>query len=239
MGKIAQLLRMGMMMTQTIGTCPVCDGRGESISEEFLCKKCKGKKIVEEEKEFEIDIEKGMPEGHRFKFEGESDEVPGVEAGDLIVELEIRPEKLFKRRGADLSMEKEITLFESINGFSFNLEHLNGKVIEIQSPLHRTIKNDEILKVPEFGMPFFHHPFKYGNLLIMFHVKIPEALPKNLICSLKSFIPNISKYEGESFSKMKVHKLREFLDSDKFLKEEPKEEDEEEEQRGGVQCASQ
>jgi len=66
---------MGFMITQSQSKCDECNGRGETIDEKFKCKVCKGKRIVEEEKAFTLEIEKGTPQGHRFVFSGESDEI--------------------------------------------------------------------------------------------------------------------------------------------------------------------
>ena len=71
-GRVARLVRMGFMTSQTIGPCEECRGRGKIIKDK--CKKCNGKMVVEEEKVLELDIAKGTPEGHRFVFKGDADE---------------------------------------------------------------------------------------------------------------------------------------------------------------------
>jgi DnaJ family protein A protein 2 len=40
-------------------------------------------------------------------------------AGDLHVRIKIEPHKIFTRKGADLFMEKKITLLEALVGCSF------------------------------------------------------------------------------------------------------------------------
>lgn len=47
--------------------------------------------------------------------------MPGVMAGDLHVRIRVKPHKLFKRKGADLFMDKEITLLEALTGFNFEI----------------------------------------------------------------------------------------------------------------------
>jgi len=37
------------------------------------------------------------------------------------------PHQLFKRKGADLLIEKEISLLEALTGVDFVLKHLDGK----------------------------------------------------------------------------------------------------------------
>jgi len=71
-GRVAKLIRMGFMTTQTVTACDECKGRGKVIKDK--CKVCKGKCVVEDVKVIEIDLEKGTPEGHRYTFAGEADE---------------------------------------------------------------------------------------------------------------------------------------------------------------------
>lgn len=71
-GRVAKVVKMGFMISQTISACEECGGRGKTIKDK--CKKCHGKTVVEEAKTLELDIDKGTPEGHRFVFNGESDE---------------------------------------------------------------------------------------------------------------------------------------------------------------------
>ena len=76
-GRVAKVVQMGFMVSQTISACDECRGRGKVIKDK--CPKCKGKAIVEDVKVLEITVDKGTPEGHRFVFSGEADEyVPTI-----------------------------------------------------------------------------------------------------------------------------------------------------------------
>ena len=48
-------------------------------------------------------------------------------AGDIYARIMIEKHKVFERKGADLVIEKKITLLEALTGFSFELEHLDGQ----------------------------------------------------------------------------------------------------------------
>ena len=50
-------------------------------------------------------MDKGSPNGEQYSIHGEGNEVPDIEAGDVIVVIKEKPHKVFKRRGADLIME--------------------------------------------------------------------------------------------------------------------------------------
>jgi DnaJ-class molecular chaperone len=68
-------------------------------------------------------------------FHGESDEYPDKEPGDVVIIVNEQPHKVFKRKGADLIMEKEITLLESLTGVKMVVNFLDGSKLAITSPL--------------------------------------------------------------------------------------------------------
>lgn len=59
--------------------------------------------------------------------------MPDVEPGDVIVVVKVRSNKIFTRKGADLFLEKEISLLESLTGVDFTIMHLDGRMIRIQN----------------------------------------------------------------------------------------------------------
>lgn len=115
------------------------------------CKVCDGKKIVDNEKKIEVPLEPGVPHEYSYKFTGEADEAvhflhmfnvflhcfysifikPGIMAGDLYVKILIKPHAVFKRKGADLYIEKKITLLEALSGVYFEVKHLDNSILKI------------------------------------------------------------------------------------------------------------
>ena len=53
--------------------------------------------------------------------------MPDVEPGDVIAVIKIKEHKIFKRKGADLLMDKEITLLEALTGVDLCITHLDGQ----------------------------------------------------------------------------------------------------------------
>ena len=95
------------------------------------CKVCKGKKVVRNKKKLTCEIDKGSPTGEQFTLHGEGDCVPDVEPGDVIVVIKVKEHPIFKRKGADLLIDKEITLLEALTGVDFVITHLDGREIRI------------------------------------------------------------------------------------------------------------
>lgn len=90
------------MFAQTQTTCNECGGRGTVIVKK--CPHCNGEKVVEHIQHYTLDIEPGMPEGHDVLFDGEGDESPDWEPGDVILRVRSQKEQGGWRR-------KESTLY--------------------------------------------------------------------------------------------------------------------------------
>jgi DnaJ family protein A protein 2 len=56
-----------------------------------------------------------------------------MEAGDVVIQVQEQPHKTFKRKGADLLFEKEITLLQALTGVDFVLTHLDGRKIRVKN----------------------------------------------------------------------------------------------------------
>jgi DnaJ-class molecular chaperone len=93
------------MVQQVQRHCSACDGSGQAIKDKDRCKTCHGKKVVPERKVLEVHIDKGMEDGQRITFNGESDQQPGLPPGDIVIVIDEKEHPVFKRRGADLLME--------------------------------------------------------------------------------------------------------------------------------------
>lgn len=50
------------------------------------------------------------------RFAGKGDVRPGFLPGDVVLVLQVKDHAVFQRRGADLIMKKEISLFEALTG---------------------------------------------------------------------------------------------------------------------------
>ena len=151
-----------------------------------MCKDCKGKKIKKENKTLTVEIDKGAPNGERYTKHGEGDEVPDAEAGDVIVIIKEKKHKQFKRKGADLFMEKEITLIEALTGLDFVLTHLDGRKVRIQNKPGEVIKPESVFTCENLGMPCHKRTYQNGNLFITFKIKFPNNVDNKSADLLRS-----------------------------------------------------
>ena len=50
----------------------------------MLCKTCKGKRFVQESKQFNVEVERGMKNGDQIVFEKDGEQQPDMIQGDVI-----------------------------------------------------------------------------------------------------------------------------------------------------------
>jgi DnaJ homolog subfamily A member 2 len=241
-GMRIQLRQMGPMVQQIQSACPTCRGQGKSMNESDKCKSCKGNKVKKDRKVLEVHIEKGMKSGHKIKFNGEADEIPGTIAGDVIIEVKEKEHDRFKRKGADLIESIPLTLSEALCGFTKVITHLDGRTLRVVVPPGEVTKHDRVKMIEGEGMPFHGNPFTKGRLFLHFVVKFPDTLPASIVSQLKAALPagpTPKTSEEDEECNMRTVDLTQFGQSDSGRGGgSAYDEDDEEEMGGGrgVQC---
>lgn len=163
----------GMMRRETV-LCDHCSGAGQVYKEKDRCKKCKGKRTVQEKKALEIYIPRGSMQREVIVLEGEADQYPDQIPGDIIFSLVEEPHDTFTRVGHDLSCELKVTLAEALTGFSRTvIKHLDGRGIHIDRPRGKILRPGDCLKVEGEGMPVKRGEEK-GDLYLIVDVEFPE-----------------------------------------------------------------
>eukprot|EP01027_Heterolobosea_sp_BB2_P023809 GEZU01035817.1.p2 GENE.GEZU01035817.1~~GEZU01035817.1.p2 ORF type:complete len:411 (-),score=131.32 GEZU01035817.1:124-1356(-) len=187
-----QLMQMGPFVQQAQIECDRCDGKGiwiDPANAKFICKTCKGNKTVSQEKMLEVHIDKGMKENSKIVMDGESDEMPGVKAGDVIFVVKTKEHPVFTRDGNHLIMKKSISLTESLTGVEMRIRHLDGRSVIIKSAPGEVIKPNTLKTVKGAGMPIHRRPFDFGDLYIKFDVDFPDRFSEKGIKALEAVLP--------------------------------------------------
>lgn len=79
---------------------------------------------------------------------------------------------MFRRKGADLVIEKSLTLSESLCGFDFSITHMDKRSLRVKSNAGQVTKHDDVFMLDGEGMPTVGNPFVKGRLFIIFKVSI-------------------------------------------------------------------
>lgn len=172
------------MMQQFQRPCLDCKGEGRVCSENHRCKTCGGNRILPESKVVEVNIDRGMKNGQKIVFRGEGNEKPGIEAGDVIIQLNAKPHDVFTVNGIDLVIPMELSLTQALCGFAIPIKHLDGRQLIVRSSPGEVIVPNTIKAIKGGGMPVYKDPFSKGDLIIKFQINFPDSY----------FAPNEEKY---------------------------------------------
>merc|ERR1711871_1071043 len=195
-GAKVQLRQIGPGMVQQIqSACPCCKGAGKTISEKDKWKTCKGEKVIKDRKILEVNVEKGMKNGQKIKFSGEADEAPDTIPGDVVFVVQEREHDTFKRKGADLVKTMNISLAESLCGFTRTITHMDGRVLRIDSKPGAVVKPDSVKMIQGEGMPYHGNPFSKGRLFVHFRVDFPATVSPDMCKNLIAALPKAKAVE--------------------------------------------
>ena len=123
-GVVVENVQMGFMQMQMQNTCNQCRGKGKTFAQK--CPHCNGKRVVQDTKHLDIEIEKGMANGETIVLQREAEQVPDLARGDLIFTLRQTPHKTFKRVGDNLFSELSLSLEEALLGFTETMTHMDA-----------------------------------------------------------------------------------------------------------------
>ncbi len=108
-------------------TCPNCRGKGTVISDP--CQTCHGAGRVKEHKSLSVEVPAGVDNGDRIRLSGEGEAgEAGAPAGDLFVQIHVRPHPIFERDNADLYCEVPINIITAALGGELEVPSLGGRL---------------------------------------------------------------------------------------------------------------
>ncbi len=169
-------------------TCPTCQGVGEVI--ENPCDVCHGKGRVRDTKTLSVKIPAGVDNGDRIRLSGEGEAGEhGAPAGDLFVEVSVKPHKIFTRKGSDLYCEMPISFVTAALGGELEVPTLTGKG-KLRIP--KETQTGKLFKISGKGVKSVRSNTT-GNLLVRITVETPVNLSKEQISLLEKFQASLGK----------------------------------------------
>jgi DnaJ-class molecular chaperone len=141
---------------------------------------------ISEMKSISITIPKGIDDGEIVILRDQGNISHHGQRGDIKLIFKVLNDTNFKRKGLDLVFQKKITLKESLCGFTFEINHLNGKMISMNNIVNNSIIKPNYCKVIN-GMGI-NKDNQTGNLIIEFIVEFPDTLTKEQIDELKNIL---------------------------------------------------
>lgn len=160
-GMKTMMRQMGPMIQRFQTVCPDCSGEGEIIKDKDRCKQCSGKKTIVDRKVLHVHVDKGVKSGTKVEFRGEGDQSPGVQAGDVVFEIEQKPHGRFTRKEDDLLYNCDIDLVTALAGGTVFIEHLDERWLSVE------ILPGEAIGQGRFSFAFYIYVFLLTRLQML------------------------------------------------------------------------
>ncbi len=170
----------GVMQTQA--PCTRCQGKGRII--ESPCSKCGGQGRIRQTEQVGINIPAGIDDGQVINIPGKgSAGINGGPAGDLQIQVSVRPHPLFERDGFNIWYELPITYAQAVLGDEVDIPTLDGRMkFEIKDGT----QPGDVLRVRGKGIPYLNGRGT-GDMLLKIVVEVPKNLSKEQKKLLKDF----------------------------------------------------
>jgi molecular chaperone DnaJ len=168
--RVTQQTMFGTM--QSVRTCGACQGSGMIIKE--TCQKCSGKGIIKKNEKIQINIPKGIDNGQAVRKQGYGE--PGIKGGpkgDLLIYINVRPHKLFKRQGLHLYLDLSIDFTQAALGGEITVPTPYG---DAAHQLKAGTQVGTVVTMKGKGVPNLRNEKQTGDLFIKINIKVPTSL---------------------------------------------------------------
>jgi molecular chaperone DnaJ len=173
-------------------TCPACRGAGQQIQDP--CPDCNGDGRTVEERKLEVEIPPGIHDGQQIRISGEGHAGGGgARAGDVYVEVRVKPDPRFVREGNDIFATVDLTITEAALGATVTVPTLDGET-ELEFP--PGTQAGEIRVLRGRGMPVLQG-FGRGDQRVLVNVAVPRRLTDEQRRLLEQFA---SSTDDETYS---------------------------------------
>ena len=151
--------------------CTRCGGVGAIV--ETPCTRCAGSGRVVEERSLQVEIPPGIHDGQRIRLSGEGHAgTLGGRAGDVYVEVRIKPDERFVREGNDVYCTVDLTLPQAALGANVTVPTLDG---EAQLTFEAGTQPGEVHVLRGRGFPVLQG-FGRGDQRVLVNVLVPRQL---------------------------------------------------------------
>lgn len=200
---VQQQTMLGYMQTQR--ACQNCRGTGKIIK--TPCKNCNGKAYIRITKKLEVTIPAGIDNMQRIVLRGQgSAGRNGGSAGDLVIEVRVKPHEVFTRSGNNIYCEIPISFSEAALGAEIDIPTLGGKTEKYTVP--EGTQTGTVFTVKGKGVPDVNTKRK-GDLLITAVVETPKNLSaeqKKILRQFSETLKETNTGKRQSFFKKILNK---------------------------------
>ena len=200
-----QIRQSGGWMT-TVRTCPACGGSGKVIKDK--CSSCGGSGRVRMRRTLELDVPAGVDDNIVLSKRGQGE--PGANGGpngDLLIQITVKPHKLFRREGTNLRLEVPISFTQAALGAEIAVPTLDGSV---KYTIPEGTQTDTEFRIRGKGIQQLGSNNK-GDLIFKVRVETPRRLTEKQRELLRQFDGDDN---GKQYDQRKtfIDKVKELFD---------------------------
>ena len=154
--------------------CPSCGGTGRVVKNP--CKVCAGAGTVQRERTLSVAIPAGVEDGTRIRLSGEGEAGPqGATAGDLYVNVAVRPHEIFQRDGANIYCRVPLPMTQAALGGDVEVPAIDGSRAKVKIPAGTQTGDQFRLRGKGFSML---RSAVRGDMYIQVAVETPRHLSR-------------------------------------------------------------
>ncbi|MFC3125172.1 molecular chaperone DnaJ [Pseudoroseomonas globiformis] len=182
--------------------CPTCGGTGRIIKNP--CKVCQGAGRVHKERNLNVTIPPGVEDGTRIRLSGEGEAgLRGAPAGDLYVDIAIRPHALFQRDGANIYVRVPLRMTQAALGGGVEVPTIDGGRSRVTIPAGTQTGDQFRLRGKGFSVL---RSAARGDMYVQVAVETPQNLSarqRELLQEFEGEVGNSSPESEGFFAKVK------------------------------------
>lgn len=168
-----------------LGVCQRCGGQGRIVTKP--CGGCGGRGQTERQRRLEVKIPAGVRTGSRVRVASQGGR--GQRPGDLYLNIRVRPDRRFTRKGDDLHTEVAVTFPQAALGAEIDVPTMKGKVRMTVPP---GTSSGQTLRLSGLGIPHLR-----GGGTGDQYVKIKIVVPKDLSREERALIDKLAQLHGQ------------------------------------------
>jgi DnaJ-class molecular chaperone len=152
------------------------------------CDQCLQQRFLEQIIKERVVLPPGAVEYHRIIAKGLGDAPGGRGAADVIFVAYMKPDPHFRRKGADVLTEVNVSLADVITGKPIVVENFDGEKTEIST--EDGIQDGQEKRIKGRGLPLLMEPAKRGDFVVTIHIQFPERLAPEQVKAIAEKLPD-------------------------------------------------
>ncbi|MFM7029854.1 MAG: molecular chaperone DnaJ [Micrococcales bacterium] len=170
-GSVQREVRSLLGNIVTSQPCNVCKGYGQVIPDP--CVECRGQGRVRARRNLDLNIPGGVEDGLRLHLPQQGEVgFAGGPNGDLYVDVLVKSDEIFGRRGDDLTCTLEVPLHDAVLGRHATIETFDGPV---EVSVEAGVQTGDVITLKGKGVTHLRGSGR-GDLLVTLQVQTPQKI---------------------------------------------------------------